>query len=145
MGKVEVKTPLYPTEDEEKVKVAIQNLLTPGEWRVEEEQGKKFLVASSSTLTCLNRLREKLRRQRTLDAARYMMKRFSSVEELAFYLHKQAAYVGYAVFCLPEGESPLGAIQVTIKASDLKRVLDWLAPPTVNGRPRFEVDLPEDP
>lgn len=145
MGRVEARAPLYPTEDEEKVRAAIQNLLTPDEWRVEEREGQQFLVASSSSLASLAKLRERLRRQRTLDAARYMIKRFSPADGLTFYLHKQAAYVGYAVFCLPEGESPLGAIQVTIRASDPKRVLDWLAPPTVDGRPKFEVEMPEDP
>ncbi|MEM4699515.1 MAG: RNA-binding domain-containing protein [Candidatus Nezhaarchaeales archaeon] len=145
MGRVEVRAPLYPTEDEEKVRAAIQNILTPDEWRVVEEGGRQFLEASSNVITCLTKLRERLRRQRTLDAARYMMRRFSSANELTFYLHKQAAYVGYAVFCLPEGESPLGAIKVTVKASDIKRVLDWLAPPTEDGRPKFEVDAPEDP
>lgn len=145
MGRVEVRVPLYPTEDEEKVRAAVQNLFTPDEWRVVEERGRQFLEASSSTLMSLAKLREKLRRQRTLDAARYMMKRFSSMDELNFYLHKQAAYAGYAVFCLPEGESPLGPIKVTVRASDVKRVLDWLAPPTEGGKPKFEVDAPEDP
>jgi len=145
MGRVEVRAPLYPTEDERKVKEAVENVFSPGEWRVEEGVEGRVLVASSNTLASLSKLRERLRRQRTLDAARYMMRRFSSVDRLTFYLHKQAAYAGHAVFCLPEGESPLGAIQVTVEGGDLKKILDWLAPPTVDGKPMFEVEMPEDP
>jgi len=145
MGRVEVRVPLYPTEDEGKVREAVENVASLAEWRIVEEADGRFLLASSNTLACLSKLREKLRRQRTLDAARYMMRRFSTPSRLVFYLHKQAAYAGYAVFCLPEGESPLGAIQVVVEASDLKKALDWLAPPTADGKPKFEVDMPEDP
>ncbi|RLF15409.1 MAG: hypothetical protein DRJ97_04070 [Thermoprotei archaeon] len=145
MGRVTVTVELHPTEDEDKVRRAVENVLEASEWRVEEEgDGLKRLVAAS-TLHGLNRMREKLRRQRTLDAARYMMKRFSTPDKLVFYLHKQAAYAGYVVFCLPEGESPLGPIEVVVEAQDLKKALDWLAPPTSEGKPKYEVPMPEDP
>lgn len=146
MGRVEVRAPLHPTEDEEKVREAIGNIASPSEWRVVEDGGKLLLIASSSTPASLLKLRERLRRQRTLDAARYMIKRFSTPHRLTFYLHKQAAYMGHAVFCLPRGESPLGAIEVVVEGGNLERVLDWLAPPTANGKPLFELEeVPEDP
>ena len=146
MGRVTVAVDLYPTEDEDKVRRAVENIFEPSEWRVEElPDGMRRLIAESPSLSGLNRLRDKLRRQKTLDAARYMMRRFSTQDRLIFYLHKQAAYVGFAVFCLPEGESPLGPIEVVVESQDPKKVLDWLAPPTSEGKPKYEVSMPEDP
>ncbi|RLF12210.1 MAG: hypothetical protein DRJ98_01225 [Thermoprotei archaeon] len=145
MGRVQVRVHVYPTEDEDKVKRAVENLFSLTSWTAEGLEGTILLTGRSDTLLSLAKLRERLRKQRTLDAARYMIKRFSTGDKLVFYLHKQAAYSGHAVFCLPEAESPLGPIEVEVEGSDLKRILDWLAPPTVNGKPRFEVPMPEDP
>jgi predicted RNA binding protein with dsRBD fold (UPF0201 family) len=35
---------------------------------------------------------------------------------------------GVVVFCEGEGESPLGALTVTMETADVDRLIDWLAP-----------------
>ena len=49
---------------------------------------------------------------------------------IVFFLNKQAAYAGHVSFSAPEGESPLGPIQVVIETENPEQVIDWLA-----GRP----------
>jgi uncharacterized protein len=49
---------------------------------------------------------------------------------MTFFLNKQAAYAGHVSFSAPEGESPLGPIQVMIETDHMEELIDWLA-----GRP----------
>ncbi len=140
--KIVVEAEIRPTEDEEKVKKAVLNFFTPSNIRVEERGRRKVLIAEADRPEALQKLHLKLREQRILDAARSMIMRWSSEDRVVFYLHKQAAFMNHIAFCLPEGESPLGPIKVEIFETDVKAVIDWLAPPTSRGRPLFEREAP---
>lgn len=140
--KIVVEAEIRPTEDEEKVKRAVLNFFTPSSIKVEERGRGKVLIAEADGPEALQRLHSKLREQRILDAARSMIMKWSSKDEVVFYLHKQAAFMNYITFCLPEGESPLGPIKVKILESNAKAMIDWLAPPTSKGRPIFEREAP---
>jgi predicted RNA binding protein with dsRBD fold (UPF0201 family) len=140
--RIVVKVEIRPTEDEEKVKRAVLNFFTPSNIKVEERGQGRVLIAEADRPEALQKLHSKLREQRILDAARSMIMRWSSNEKVVFYLHKQAAFMNYITFCLPEGESPLGSIKVEILESDVKAVIDWLAPPTSKGKPLFEREAP---
>jgi hypothetical protein len=61
--------------------------------------------------------------------------------QVEFMLNKQAAWVGKVNFT--GGESPLGPIEVTINARDIERMIDWLAPPTKDGKLIKEIERPE--
>ena len=140
--KITVEAEIRPTEDEEKVKKAILNFFTPSSIRVEDRGRERVLIAEAERAEALQRLHLKLREQRILDAARSMIMRWSSEDKVVFYLHKQAAFMDRITFCSPEGESPLGPIKVEILETDVKAVIDWLAPPTSKGRPLFEKGPP---
>lgn len=140
--KIIVETEIRPTEDEEKVKKAVLNFFTPSSIRVEDRGRCKVLVAEAEETEALQKLYLKLREQRILDAARSMMTRWSSRDRVVFYLHKQAAFMNYVTFCLPEGESPLGPIKFEVTGVDAKALIDWLAPPTSKGKPLFEREPP---
>ncbi len=142
---VKVQVEVRPTESEAKVKEAVRNLLDV-EWVGEEKIGFiKVLEGEGRGALSLLKLHDALRRQRILDAARkYFMKGLGS-DYVKFYLNKQAAYVGVANFCTYEhGESPLGAIVVTVYTDDVRKLIDWLAPKTVHGKPVIE-ESPPDP
>ncbi len=143
--RVVVEADIRPTEDEEKVIQAIRNFFDPDTVSIEGDPGyTRRIIAVSYTLASLERLRHILRVQRILDAARKAMKRGKSSDRLVFMLHKQAMSVGRASFVGGENESPLGAITVVIEHPEPDRVIDWLAPPTVRGRPVFELDRPPE-
>ncbi|MEM0083181.1 MAG: RNA-binding domain-containing protein [Candidatus Nezhaarchaeales archaeon] len=140
--KIIVEAEIRPTEDEEKVKKAVLSFFTPSSIRVEDKGHCKALIAEANEAEALRKLHSKLREQRILDAARSMMMRWSSKDRVVFYLHKQAAFMDYVTYCLPEGESPLGPIKVEVVGVDAKAVIDWLAPPTSKGKPLFEREPP---
>lgn len=140
-AKVVVVAEVRPTESIEKVRSAILNIIDPDVIDVEGDDFKR-IVAISSDIRSLERLRRLLRVERILDAARGAMKKGLSSGRLEFYLHKQALYAGRLSFVSGDFESPLGAIHVVIEHPEPKKVLDWLAPPTSRGRPIFELDTP---
>lgn len=141
--RIVVEAEVRPTEDPDKVLKAIQAFFDPDTVRIEDLGSTRILVAESGSLRSLEKLHWLLRAERILDAARGMMRRGIQGEKLVFHLHKQAAYVGRLSFISGDHESPMGAIRVTIEHPEPRQVLDWLAPPTVRGRPVFEKPIPE--
>ncbi len=147
--KVVVSAFVYPTESEEKVRKAVANLfdLSMFEERSEDLGDIKrveFVCEGPDARLALGRLYELLREQGILDAARrVMMEGMTAEGTILFHLHKQAAFAG-AVNFAEGGESPLGPIVVEVYPRDpkkAKRVIDWLAPETEDGKPKYEVRI----
>ncbi|MBS7634981.1 hypothetical protein KEJ34_05765 [Candidatus Bathyarchaeota archaeon] len=132
-GDVEVKivAEVNPTEDENKVRVAIQRVFGDIDLQSVEEEGYRRLVGKVKGIESLARFYELLRRERILDAARTVLLRGIQGNKITFYLNKQVAYVGHISFSQPYGESPLGPISVEIQCDDPQSLIDWLTPGTV--------------
>jgi predicted RNA binding protein with dsRBD fold (UPF0201 family) len=75
----------------------------------------------------LERFRMILQRDRIRAAARSVLRRSVGSNRIVFYLNKQAAYAGHVSFSAPEGESPLGPIQVIVETENPDQLIDWLA------------------
>ena len=135
---------IRPTESEEKVREAILRIFEPERVTIEGETGTRRIVMESSTLKSLERLHRLLRVERILDAARKVMRRGVQGDRIVFRLHKQALYAGRLSFVGSDSESPMGAVTITIEHPEPRRVIDWLAPRTVRGRPVFEIREPPE-
>lgn len=136
-----IRTPLRDTENPQKVKQAILNVVSSVSFETERSDGTCYLVVESKELSTLSPLHRKLREQRILETARTILKKNASKDSVTFFLNKQAAYAGHIHFCEPERESPLGPITVKISSENLDHLIDWLAPHTVKGKPMREVSL----
>jgi len=126
----EVKVEVNPTEDPDKVKIAVYKIFGDLNLEAKEEKEVTQLTGKTSSLDGLSRFRDLLRRERIRDAARTVLFKGLHEKRIIFYLNKQVAYVGHVSFSEPEGESPLGAIKVEIKCDDPQGLIDWLAPKT---------------
>ena len=135
MLRVVIRAQVWPTEEFEKVRRAVENLFNVEKVRREEMGGCTYLVAEGRGRRVLKRLREAFRRRQILDTARMILKRGLSGGRLTFFLHKQAAAYGVATFCIDDVQSPLGPIEVVVEGDDLQELIDWLAPST---RPKRE-------
>ncbi|MEM1657820.1 MAG: RNA-binding domain-containing protein [Candidatus Jordarchaeales archaeon] len=140
--KIRVETPLKPTEDPDKVIRALKNILNV-DYQTYKEGDEERLVGEAEGIDSLRQIYEKLREQYIVEAARGVLKRNIRENELTFYLNKQAAYVGKLHFCAPERESPMGAIKVTIISNKINELVEWLCPPTIDGKPQ-ETAPPSD-
>jgi uncharacterized protein len=67
-----------------------------------------------------------LQRDRIRAAARSVLRRSVESNRLIFFLNKQAAYAGHVSFSAPEGESPLGPIQVIVETENPELLINWL-------------------
>jgi predicted RNA binding protein with dsRBD fold (UPF0201 family) len=136
---VKVSAVVYPTEIEEKIRVALRNLF-PVELEV-QDFGIPRLYGEGD-LESLRRLHRLLREERVLDTARHILLSGIEGNTTQFRLNKQVAFVGKVNF--PAGEESLGSIYVEICADnekDLMKIIDWLVPVTAEGEPVMEIEL----
>jgi predicted RNA binding protein with dsRBD fold (UPF0201 family) len=93
--------------------------------QVDEWSGKVIMEGKNGP--SLERFRMILQRDRIRAAARSVLRRSVEGNRVVFYLNKQAAYAGHVSFSAPEGESPLGPIQVIVETENPEQLVDWLA------------------
>lgn len=161
---VEVSAAVYPTEDPEKVAVAISELfsgieieeITPeaeeaGESEAEKSKSGKtgsiapFYLSGQGGLELLFTLHGLIRREAIIDSMRnkaFNKGLSSDGLSLSFLLNKQAAFVGFP--SVPAEEEPLGSIEVSIRAdspAEMERLFEWLLPLTEDGKPVVEVGM----
>jgi predicted RNA binding protein with dsRBD fold (UPF0201 family) len=127
---VQIEVEVNPTEDEVKVKRALENVFGSLQFEQKSLRRGSLLVVEAKGVDVLTKLCNLLRRDRIRDAARSVMYKGMSERSVVFYLNKQVAYAGRVSFSQPSGESPLGPIRVEIKCDDPKQIIDWLAPRT---------------
>lgn len=127
---VQVEADINPTENEEKVKRAGENMFSNLEWEVKPQRQGSLLVGRGRGMDTLTKLYNLLRRERIRDAARGALYEGLNEKSIIFYLNKQVAYVGHVSFSKPVGESPLGPIKVEVECDNPREVIEWLAPRT---------------
>jgi predicted RNA binding protein with dsRBD fold (UPF0201 family) len=115
-----------PTESEQKVRQAIENIFGPLQIQAELGGGKEILMAVGDGLEPLTRLRDLLRRERIRDAARKVLFEGVETDTVSFCLNKQVASVGHISFCKESSESPLGPIMVKVECENPREVVLWL-------------------
>jgi hypothetical protein len=128
---VHVETEINPTESEEKVRRAVENMFGDVPIHVKALHKGNLLVAETTGLGALNKFQNLLRRERIRSAARVVF--YEGLEETAvnFCLNKQVAFAGHVSFSKEVAESPLGAIRIKIGCDSPRQLIDWLAPKNV--------------
>jgi hypothetical protein len=129
--KVYVEAEINPTESEDKVKQAIENVFGNIETKIQPIYKGARLTAETRSLESLTKLYNLLRRERIRDAARRALFDGLSGKTISFCLNKQVAFAGHVSFSKEVAESPLGPIKVKIECENPRELVDWLAPKTV--------------
>ena len=131
-GKVElmVEAEVNPTENPEKVLIALNRLFGDLQYKIEERGSRRFLTGRDDSMSGLSTFRSLLRRELICDAARKVLFKGTVGNTITFHLNKQVAYVGHISFSEPVGESPLGPIRVEVRCEDPRELINWLAPKT---------------
>jgi predicted RNA binding protein with dsRBD fold (UPF0201 family) len=127
---VHVEVEVNPTEDEEKVKTAINNIVGNSTFTSSPAFKGSILKAEAQGQEALVKLRSMLHNDRIRDAARKLLYRAIRDNKISFYLNKQVAYAGHVSFSEETKESPLGPIKVTIETCTPTQVVEWLAEKT---------------
>jgi len=127
---LQIEVEINPTEDQEKVKRAVENILGNAEFEIKPQKQGSLLVAKAEGMDGLAKFHNLLRRERIRDATRRVLFGGLSGKSIVFYLNKQVAYVGHVSFSQPTAESPLGPIKVQIQCDKPRELIEWLAPKT---------------
>ncbi|MCL2359567.1 MAG: hypothetical protein LBH74_06040 [Nitrososphaerota archaeon] len=125
-----VETDINPTENEEKVRIAINNVLGGATFTVKPAQRGSILTAHAKSQDSLTKLRNLVRNDRIRDATRKLLLKKIRTDTINFYLNKQVAYAGHVSFSEETAESPLGPLRFTIKTDNPQQLIEWLAEKT---------------
>jgi predicted RNA binding protein with dsRBD fold (UPF0201 family) len=136
-----IKAKVKPTEDKYKVKKAILNIFPRAKLNFIKEDNE-FGKWEGKTKS-VEKLKELLRSQAILDAARMVLEKGMTENATKFYLNKQAAYVGAVNFDIDTH----GGIFVKIladKNEDIMKIIKDIAPRTKGGVIINEDELEEE-
>jgi len=121
---------IYPTESEENVKAAINNVLDNATVTIRPSVKGSTLTATAKGQDSLIKLRNMMHNDRIRDAARRLLFKSIRGNMVSFCLNKQVAFAGHVSFSEEIAESPLGPIKINIEAEYPQQLVDWLAEKT---------------
>lgn len=123
---VHIDAEVNPTESEEKVKKAIENIFGNIPTVAKPLRKGSILIAEAYGKEPLIKLYNLLRRERIRAAAKAVFLEGLDKKSISFCLNKQVAYAGHVSFAKEVAESPLGPIKVRIECENPRELVDWL-------------------
>ena len=121
--KIEAYAAVNPSEDPDKVRQAVDNILQNVDFKYEDGSIK----ALSKDLQSLSKIYEVIRSRKARTYRRQMRYNLHG-DTTWFYLNKQAAFVNVIALCEQAEESPLGPIKILLHSKNIDQVMDWLVP-----------------
>jgi len=120
--KVEMFCSVNPSEDPEKIKKAISNVLPYSTIKTEIF----LIIAQSKDLNSLERIYETIHLNNSQKIYRRNLEKNLKNDMTWFYINKQAAFVGKIAICEEAEESPLGPIKVILTSPNIDEIIDWM-------------------
>ena len=122
--KIEAYAAVNPSEDPEKVRLAVSHVLLDASYKYEDGSIK----ATSKDLQSLAKIYDIIRSRGVIRAYRRQMRFHTHDTTTWFYLNKQAAFVDVIAICEEAEESPMGPIKIIMHSEEIQKVIDWLVP-----------------
>jgi uncharacterized protein len=117
---IQIFCEINPSEDPEKVKLAINNIfpdlaLEVTDIDIRGKSNNIQILSQISKSICENNIKKTYQR---------ILKNNSDSDSSWFYLNKQAAFVNTVALCSEANESSLGPIKVILRSNDIEQVID---------------------
>ncbi|MDE1842136.1 MAG: hypothetical protein KGH95_00640 [Thaumarchaeota archaeon] len=125
--KIEGYAAVNPSEDPEKVQFALSQVLPVADYQYKEGSIK----ATSNDIECLQKIQESIKKHRSNRVYRRQMRYNTKGDTTWFYLNKQAAFVDVIAICEEAEESAMGPIKIILHSKSIEKIVDWLAPETL--------------
>jgi predicted RNA binding protein with dsRBD fold (UPF0201 family) len=125
--KIEGYAAVNPSEDPEKVQLAVSQVLPDVVYQYKEGSIK----ATSNDIECLQKIQESIKKHRSNRVYRRQMRFNTKGDTTWFYLNKQAAFVDVIAICEEAEESAMGPIKIILHSKNIEKIVDWLAPETL--------------
>ena len=123
---VQIETEINPTESEDKVITAVENIFGNIPTQIRSFQKRKILTGKTKDLKIIDNISNLLRREQIRRAAKVALRRGLEKDAVNFCLNKQVAYAGHISFCNEVSESPLGPIKVKIRSNDPRKIINMM-------------------
>lgn len=139
---IKVRAEVKKTEDLDKVLFAISNLITfdKNDVKVREEGERIIIQIETKNINALEPLHNLIRQDRVIDAVAKALKRNRVGNITTLYLNREAAYMKHINLYSPDSDL-FQPIEIVIASENLDKILDWLVPPTKEGKPLFELKI----
>ncbi|KGK99268.1 hypothetical protein LI82_04435 [Methanococcoides methylutens] len=145
MIEVKIRTAVNPTEDKELVEKAVMNMFPLIEIETVTTDEGDF-IEGTGDIESLRNIHDLFRRELIIDTARTRLEAgsYRNPTRSRFLINKQVATIGK--LNLATQDETLGSIHVDITtdtAEEMEILIEWLAPPTEEGIPLFEPEMPK--
>lgn len=120
--KIEAYCEVNPSEDPQKIRQLISNVLDSVEFKITENSIK----ASSNQIESLSKIHQSIQNHASGRVYWRFLNNNLEGNETWFYLNKQAAFVNSIALCEHANESPMGPLKIIIRSKNIERVIEWL-------------------
>ena len=120
--KIEIFSSVNPSEDPQKIKTAILNILPESDFFIENFS----IRAKTNNFQSLEKIYELIHSAKSQRVLQRQLEKHLEKDSTWFYLNKQAAYVEKIVLCDEADESPLGPLKIVLTSTNIDRIIDTL-------------------
>jgi len=117
---IQVFCSINPSEDSEKVKLAVSNIFPDMEFEVSPTE----ISGKTNNFSFLSQISKSIHEKNIKNTYQRILKNNNDGESTWFYLNKQAAYVNTVALCSEANESSLGPIKVILRSNDIDQVIE---------------------
>lgn len=120
--KIQVFSSINPSEDSEKVKEAILNILPCNNLKTDEFS----ITGNTDNFQSMEKIYESIHSAQSQRVLQRQLEKHIDRNSTWFYLNKQAAFVERVVLCEEADESPLGPLKIVLTSPNIERIIDTL-------------------
>ena len=117
---IQIFCQINPSEDPEKVKLAVNNIFPDMELEVTATQ----IVGNTNNFSALSQISKSIHEKNIKNTYQRILKNNNDGDSTWFYLNKQAAFVNTVSLCSEANESSLGPIKVILRSNDIEQVIE---------------------
>ena len=117
---IQIFCQINPSEDPEKVKLAVNNIFPDMELEVSDTQ----IVGKTNNFSILSPISKSIHEKNIKNTYQRILKNNNDGDSTWFYLNKQAAFVNSVALCSEANESSLGPIKVVLRSNDIEQVIE---------------------
>ena len=117
---IQIFCEINPSEDPEKVKLAVNNIFPDMELEISETD----VSGKTNNFSALSQISKSIHEKNIKNTYQRILKNNNDGESTWFYLNKQAAFVDTVALCSEANESSLGPIKVILRSNDIEQVIE---------------------
>ena len=117
---IQIFCEVNPSEDPEKVKLAVNNVFPD----IELEVSDFNITGKTNYIQILSQISKSIHEKNTKNTYQRILKKNNDGDSTWFYLNKQAAFVNTVALCSEANESSLGPIKVILRSNDIQHIID---------------------